>query len=45
MDVKGNHPKWNYSVQYRETDFNFISRLMEQEGMFYFFKTKTVSTP
>jgi type VI secretion system secreted protein VgrG len=25
-------------VQYRETDFNFVSRLMEQYGMFYFFE-------
>src|SRR5205823_3950475 len=23
------YPKWNYCVQYRETDFNFVSRLME----------------
>jgi len=29
---------WIYCVQYRETDFNFLSRLMEQEGMFFFFK-------
>lgn len=27
-----------YCVQYRETDFNFASRLMEEEGIFYFFK-------
>jgi len=27
-----------YCVQYRETDFNFISRLMEQFGIFYFFQ-------
>ncbi|MEJ2620952.1 MAG: type VI secretion system tip protein TssI/VgrG [Candidatus Thiodiazotropha sp.] len=27
-----------YSVQYRETDFDFISRLMEQEGIYYYFK-------
>ena len=25
-------------MQYRESDFNFVSRLMEQEGIFYFFK-------
>ncbi len=25
-------------MQYRETDFNFVSRLMEQEGIFYYFK-------
>ena len=28
----------DYCVQYRETTFNFISRLMEDEGIFYFFK-------
>src|SRR5215207_743453 len=28
----------DYCVQYRETDFNFVSRLMEEEGIFYFFK-------
>lgn len=27
-----------YCVQYRESDFEFISRLMEEEGIFYFFK-------
>lgn len=29
---------WEYCVQYRETDFNFISRLMEQEGIYYYFE-------
>ena len=29
---------WDYCVQYRETDFNFVSRLMEQEGIYYYFK-------
>lgn len=37
-EIKGNHPKREYCVQYRETDFNFVSRLMEQEGIFYFFR-------
>jgi type VI secretion system secreted protein VgrG len=27
-----------YCVQYRETDFNFVSRLMEEEGIAYFFE-------
>jgi type VI secretion system secreted protein VgrG len=27
-----------YCVQYRETDFNFVCRLMEQYGIFYFFQ-------
>ncbi|MEO8278571.1 MAG: type VI secretion system tip protein TssI/VgrG, partial [Ideonella sp.] len=28
----------DYNVQYRETDFNFVNRLMEQAGLYYFFK-------
>jgi type VI secretion system secreted protein VgrG len=39
--VKGKddlHPTWDYCVQFRETDFNFVSRRMEHEGMFYYFK-------
>lgn len=27
-----------YCVQYRESDFDFASRMMEEEGMFYFFR-------
>jgi len=27
----------DYCVQYRESDFNFASRLMEEEGIYYFF--------
>ncbi len=30
------HPR-TYCVQYRETDFHFASRLMEDEGIYYFF--------
>jgi type VI secretion system secreted protein VgrG len=28
----------DYCVQYRETDYNFVARLMEQYGIFYFFE-------
>jgi len=28
----------DYCAQYRESSFNFVSRLMEQYGIFYFFK-------
>ena len=37
-EIKGSHKTWEYCVQYRETDFNFVSRLMEQEGIFYYFR-------
>lgn len=30
--------QWEYCVQYRETDFDFVSRLMEQEGIYYYFQ-------
>ena len=28
----------DFCAQYRETDFQFISRLMEEEGIYYYFK-------
>lgn len=38
MQLDGSYEKREYCVQYRETDFNFISRLLEEEGIYYFFK-------
>jgi len=34
----GSYKPLEYCVQYRETDFNFLSRLLEREGIFYFFE-------
>ena len=36
--LQGSYEPREYCVQYRETDFNFASRLMEEEGIYYFFK-------
>ncbi|TCV95840.1 type VI secretion system secreted protein VgrG [Luteibacter rhizovicinus] len=37
LSLSGSYPKREYCVQYREDTFNFISRLLEQEGIYYFF--------
>lgn len=39
-ELQGNYKPRNYCVQYRETDFDFASRLMEEEGIYYFFDHK-----
>ncbi|HEV2762661.1 MAG TPA: type VI secretion system tip protein VgrG, partial [Pyrinomonadaceae bacterium] len=36
--LHGTYTPREYCVQYRETAFNFISRLMQEEGIFYFFQ-------
>ncbi len=36
--VSGSHSPWEYCVQFRETDFAFVSRLLQFEGMLYFFE-------
>jgi type VI secretion system secreted protein VgrG len=30
--------KWSYCVQYRESDYNFVARLLEHEGIYWYFK-------
>jgi len=35
--LSGTYYPRNYCVQYRESDFDFASRLMEDEGIYYFF--------
>ena len=36
FQLSGNYAPRLYCVQYRETDFNFVSRLLEEEGIYYF---------
>lgn len=38
LRLKGDFAPRDYCVQYRESDLNFVSRLMEEEGIFYFFE-------
>src|SRR5579883_3013241 len=33
----GSYSPREYCVQYRETNFNFVSRLLEEEGIYYYF--------
>jgi len=37
MRLVGNYQPRDYCVQYRESDFDFVSRLIEEEGIFYYF--------
>jgi type VI secretion system secreted protein VgrG len=38
FQLQGTYAPRDYCVQYQESDFAFASRLMEEEGIFYFFK-------
>lgn len=38
FEIEGTFEKRDYCAQYRESDFDFASRLMEEEGIYYFFK-------
>ncbi len=40
FSLNASYPQMEYCVQYRESDFNFVSRLMEQNGIFYWFEHK-----
>lgn len=39
----GKFEEREYCVQYKESDFNFLSRLLEEEGIYYFFEHKNGS--
>jgi type VI secretion system secreted protein VgrG len=36
-DLKGKYHERDYCVQYRESDFAFAARMMEEEGIYYYF--------
>lgn len=36
--LTGTYTPWTYCVQYRESDMNFVARLLEQEGIYYYFE-------
>jgi type VI secretion system secreted protein VgrG len=38
LDLKGSYDPRTYCVQYRETDYDFVCRLMQEEGMHFFFQ-------
>jgi type VI secretion system secreted protein VgrG len=37
-ELTESYTPWTYCVQYNESDFAFVSRLMEHEGIHYYFK-------
>lgn len=38
LALSGQYRQRDYCVQYRETDLDFVSRLLEEEGIYYFFE-------
>ena len=40
FELAGSYPLREYTVQYRETDYNFVQRLLEHEGIYYFWEVK-----
>lgn len=36
--LTGEYRNWEYCVQYQESSYNFISRLMELEGIYFYFR-------
>ena len=38
LELTNAYRKWSYCVQYRETDYNFVSRLLEHEGIYFYFR-------
>ncbi len=40
LALQSSYKEREYCVQYQESDWNFLARLMEEEGIFYFFEHK-----
>jgi len=38
LQLRNTYQKREYCIQYRESDFDFISRMLEEEGIYYFFR-------
>jgi len=38
MNLSSSYPKRKYCIQWREKDIEFVSRLLSEEGIFYYFK-------
>ncbi|SEK53387.1 type VI secretion system secreted protein VgrG [Stigmatella aurantiaca] len=38
LSLSGSYRPRNYCVQYRESDLEFVQRLLEEEGIFYYFE-------
>ncbi|TCT02470.1 type VI secretion system Vgr family protein [Aquabacter spiritensis] len=36
--ISGTHPSREYCVQYRETDFDFLVRILAEEGIYFYFQ-------
>ncbi len=36
--LTASYSNWVYCVQYRESDMNFVARMLEQEGIYYYFE-------
>ena len=38
LRLEKDYPRWEYVCQYQESHFNFVSRWMERDGLYYFFE-------
>lgn len=43
FDLQNSYPQREYIVQHKESDYNFICRLLEEVGIWFFFKENPVS--